>query len=262
MIISHKYKFLFIGLPFSASSAISKELYLQYEGMPLLRKHSLYHEFKKNATKEECDYFVFAVLRNPMEIAITLYEKMRANEKGNFTNPELFTENGGHITKRHRKIFKFIHDKKATFQQYFKKFFSIPYDNLASLTLDNCNYVIRYENIANDYLTALKKAGVENIRPLPVANKTAGKSEDVFGYYTDEIKEKAISVFGPFLEKHNYSFPEGWGEVRPSIKSRVQFRVLGALRKLNQKYFKKQSQKFGLQGTIYGDIQRNKLKDL
>ena len=104
MIISHKYKFLFIGLPFSASSAISKELHLQYEGEPFLRKHSLYHEFKKIATKEEQKYFVFAVLRNPMEIAVTVYEKMKANAKGNFTNPELFTENGGHITKAQRGI--------------------------------------------------------------------------------------------------------------------------------------------------------------
>ena len=30
MIISHKYKFLFIGLPFSASSAITKELHEKY----------------------------------------------------------------------------------------------------------------------------------------------------------------------------------------------------------------------------------------
>ena len=261
MIISHKYKFLFIGLPFSASSAISKELYLQHEGKPLLRKHSLYHEFKKIATKEERDYFVFAVLRNPMEIAVTVYEKMKANAKGNFTNPELFTENGGHITIRQRKMFNFIQDKQATFQQYFKEFFQLPYDNLAGLTFNNCNYVIRYENISEDYLTTLKKAGVENPRPLPVANKTAGKKKDIFGYYTDEIKEKAIFVFGPFLEKYNYSFPEEWGEVRSSIKSRVQFRVLGVLRKLKQKYFKKHTEKFGLQGTIYGDIQRNELKD-
>ena len=123
MIISHKYKFLFIGLPFSASSAISKELHLQYEGEPFLRKHSLYHEFKKAATIEEQKYFVFAVLRNPMEIAVTVYEKMKANAKGNFTNPELFTENGGHITKKHREVFNFIHDKKATFKQYFNQFF-------------------------------------------------------------------------------------------------------------------------------------------
>jgi predicted acetyltransferase len=100
MIISHKYKFLFIGLPFSASSAISKELYLKYDGEPFLNKHSLYHDFKKVAKAEERKFFVFAVLRNPMQIAVTVYEKMKANTKGNFTNPELFLEKGGHITKK------------------------------------------------------------------------------------------------------------------------------------------------------------------
>ena len=60
MIISHKYKFLFIGLPFSASSAISKELHLNYNGEPLLRKHSMYYEFKNLATEDELNYFVFA----------------------------------------------------------------------------------------------------------------------------------------------------------------------------------------------------------
>ncbi|MDA0682636.1 MAG: hypothetical protein O2781_04720, partial [Bacteroidetes bacterium] len=181
--------------------------------------------------------------------------------KGNFTNPELFTENGGHITKQHRDRFHFIQDKNATFQEYFVKFFRNPYDNFSSLTIDNCDHVIRYENITDDYLTALKKAGISNPRPLPVANKTAGKKQDISEYFTDEIKEKAISVFGPFLEKYNYSFPQAWGKVRPSIKSRVQFRLLAILRKLNQQYFKKNTEKFGLQGTIYGDMQRNELKD-
>ena len=116
MIISHKYRFLFIGLPFSASSAINKELHAKYEGLPYLRKHSLYHEFKKVATIKEKKYFVFAVLRNPMEIAVTIYEKMRANAKGNFTNPDLFKENGGHITKNHLLKFNFIQKNNATFR--------------------------------------------------------------------------------------------------------------------------------------------------
>ena len=122
MIISHKYKFLFIGLPFSASSAISKELHLQYKGEPYLGKHSLYHEFEKVATKEEKEYFVFAVLRNPMEIAVTVYEKMRANAKGNFTNYELYKENGGHITKKHREKFNFICNNNASFKNTFLSF--------------------------------------------------------------------------------------------------------------------------------------------
>ena len=45
------------------------------KGKPLLRKHSLYHDFLKVSSKEERKYFVFNVLRNPMEI-VTVYEKM------------------------------------------------------------------------------------------------------------------------------------------------------------------------------------------
>ena len=40
-------------------------------------------------------------------------------------------------------------------------------------------------------MQAMKKTGVKNPRLLPVANKTTGKKEDFFEYYTDEIKEKA-----------------------------------------------------------------------
>jgi hypothetical protein len=260
MIISHKYKFLFIGLPFSASSAISKELHLQYGGEPCLRKHSLYHEFENVARKAELKYFVFAVLRNPMEIAVTVYEKMKANAKGNFTNPELFSENGGHISKQHRERFNYIKDNNSSFQQYFKKFHQKPYDNLSSLTIDNCDFVIRHETISKDYLLALKKAGVSNPKPLPTSNKTAGKKNGILDYYTNDIKEISIAVFGPFLKKYNYSFPEVWGEVKIPLKSKLEFLILGFLRKINQKYFKKHSERIGLKGTIYGDIQRDKLK--
>ena len=260
MIISHKYKFLFIGLPFSASSAISKELHLEYDGEPYLRKHSLYHEFENLATKSELKYFVFAVLRNPLEIAVTVYEKMKENAKGNFTNPELFSENGGHISKQQRQRFNYIKENNSSFQQYFKKFHQKPYDNLSSLTIDNCDFVIRYENLAEDYLLALKKIGVSNPKPLLVANKTLSKNNDLSIYYTNDIKEISIAVFGPFLEKYNYSFPEEWGAVKIPLKSKLEFLVLGVLRKLNQKYFKKTKDKIALEGTIYGDIQRNELK--
>ena len=261
MIISHKHKFLFIGLPFSASSAISKELYLNHQGNAFLRKHSLYHDFKKVATKEEMGYFIFSVLRNPMEIVITVYEKMKENSKGNFTNTDLFIENGGHITKKQRGEFNFIHTKKATFQQYFKRFFKKPYDNFANMTIDNCDYVIRHENMEKDYLTALKKVGIINARPLPIANQTAGKKKDILEYYTDDIKDQAIFVFGPFLDKYNYSFPEKWENANPSIQSIIQFRILGFFRRARHKYFKKRPKKNGAKGSIYRNIQTNMLKE-
>ena len=256
MIISHKYKFLFIGLPFSASSAITKELNAKYEGKPYLRKHSLYYEFIKVATPQEKDYFVFAVLRNPMEIAVTVYEKMKANAKGNFTNSDLFKENGGHITKNHRIRFNYIKDNNATFQEYFLKFHSKPYDNYSSMTIDNCDFVIRHENIVEDYLLALNKVGVEAPFPLPVANKTAGKKNYLSEYYTQEIRKKAIYVFGPFLAKYNYSFPEKWGAINIPLLSTIQFKIMGVFRRVNEKFIKKHSGRKSIFGTIYGDIQR------
>jgi len=256
MIISYKYKFLFIGLPFSASSAITKDLHAKYEGKPYLRKHSLYHEFIKAATPQEKEYFVFAVLRNPMEIVVTVYEKMKANAKGNFTNSDLFKENGGHITKKHRIKFNYITDNNATFQEYFLKFYSNPYDNYSSMTIDNCDFVIRYENIAEDYLLALNKAGVDSPLPLPVANKTAGKRNDLSGYYTEDIRRQAIYVFGPFLAKYNYSFPENWGAINVPLLSAFKFKITGFLRRINEKFIKKYSKRKSISGTIYGDIQR------
>ncbi len=256
MIISHMYKFLFIGLPFSASSAITKELHSKYEGKPYLRKHSLYHEFMKVATKKERDYFVFAVLRNPMEITVTGYEKMKANAKGNFTNPDLFKENGGHITKNQRIRFNYILDNKATFQEYFLKFYSNPYDNYSSMTIDNCDFVIRYENIAEDYLLALNKVGVESPFPLPVTNKTVGKKKYLSEYYTEEIRKKAIYVFGPFLAKYNYFFPKNWGNINIPLSSTIKFNIMSILRKFNEKFIKKHSGRKSMAGTIYGDIQR------
>ena len=88
-------------------------------------------------------------------------------------------------------------------------------------------------------MLALKKAGISNPKPLPVANKTVGKNNDLLTYYTNDIKEISIAVFGPFLEKYNYSFPEEWGAVKIPFKSKLEFLVLGVLRKINQKYFKK-----------------------
>ena len=91
--------------------------------------------------------------------------------------------------------------------------------------------------------------------------KQRRKKGDISEYYTEEIKQEAISVFGPFLEKHNYPFPESWGDARVSKKSRLQFIVLGFLRRINQLYFKKKPRQLSLKGTIYGDMQRKDSKE-
>ena len=78
-------------------------------------------------------------------------------------------------------------------------------------------------------------------------------------YFHNEIKEQAIFVFGPFLKKYNYNFPEEWGDVEVSFLNIIRFRLLGFLRKINEKYIKKHSGRRSIKGTIYGDMQRKNL---
>ena len=258
MIISHKYKFVFIGLPFSASSAISKELYLKYDAKPILQKHSLYYEFLKHASEREKKYFVFAVLRNPMEIVVSIYEKMLNNAGGNYTNKKLYKENGGHITKIQRRKFKYIHEKKANFQQFFLKFHTLPYDNLSSLTLNYCDYIIKYENLDKDYLTALKFCGIKNPTPLPVANKTIGKDASWEKYYLEEIRNHAVYVFGPFMQRYGYDFPKSWEQTKISFYSKILYKLISLLKNIKHTLIKRSNKQLSLEGTIYGDMQRNK----
>ena len=91
---------------------------------------------------------------------------------------------------------------------------------------------------------------------MPVANKTVGKKNDLSEYYTEEIRKQAISVFGPFLAKYNYSFPENWGNINIPLSSTIKFKIMSILRKVNEKFIKKHSGRKSISGSIYGDMQR------
>jgi hypothetical protein len=73
MVISHTYKYLFVELPHTASTAIHQELCENYEGIPIIRKHAPYHEFIRIATAEEKVYFVLSGIRNPLDEAVSIY---------------------------------------------------------------------------------------------------------------------------------------------------------------------------------------------
>ena len=63
------------------------------------------------------------------------------------------------------------------------------------------------------------------------------------------------------MKKYNFKFPESWGKIKVPLSSIILFKALSLARKINQKYFKKTTEKIGLKGTIYGDMQRGRLKN-
>jgi len=231
MVISDTHKYIYVELPLTGSTAVSQELCELYEGKKILKKHARYHEFLKTASPEKQKYFCFSNQRNPMDAIVSEFLKIKNNHKGRYTNPKEWKENGGTILKEKRILYDKIQKTNMTFEQYFKKYFKLPYDNWSSLDHEKFDFIIRFENIQNDFGEALKRLNIQSKRELPQINKTSFK-EDYWKYYTPEIQKRALFVFGPFLKKWGYEFPGEWHSNGPGTLSLFLFSILGSIRKI------------------------------
>jgi hypothetical protein len=205
MIISHKYKYIFIGLPLSGSSAISKELIESYDGQLILKKHSnIPYLLIKNKKIKIKDYFIFGVFRDPTEIDYSHYFKLKNNTKGVYTDPKYLKVNGGNISKKRLRLFDQVTSNHWTFSDYIKRrFISVPYDSDFSVNKKYFNYVIAFNNLPEGFENALLKCGITPIRQLPLYNKTKKKqktlfiptNEEIMKYYSPFIYENSIYVY-------------------------------------------------------------------
>lgn len=244
MIISHKHKYLFVELPHTASTATSKELCENYDGIPILRRNAYYHEFLKIANAEEKTYFVFSCIRNPLDQSVSFYFRLKTNHKANYTNPKRLRKIEGHVTNTDLRKFDYIGNTNADFPTYFKKFYSLkkfyrfPYDNPSRLSHKDFDFIIRFENLQDDFSKVLKLIGIEQKRALPLVNKTSEKRDDFLSHYTPEIYDQARRVFGPFMKKWGYDFPPEWGDNSVPWLSQAHFHILSIIRDLYWRYLK------------------------
>jgi hypothetical protein len=176
MVISQKHRYLFVELPNTASTAIRRELCEHYDGMPILRKHAYYSEFLKIASAEEKTYCVFSCIRNPLDVAVTVYVKYKTNHKGVYTDPEK-TRMHVLLPRAALRRFNFIRSTGADFPTFLKRFYRFPYNDWSSLSHDKFDFVIRFENLQDDFAKVLELIGVEQKRSLPLVNPTQGKGD-------------------------------------------------------------------------------------
>lgn len=230
MIVSRQYEYLFVELPHTASTAISHELCEKYDGVEILHKHAHYHEFLEVATREERNYFVFAGIRNPLDVAVTLYFKKKTNHQGFFTNPIYWRKHGGHVSRSELEVFHFIQEEEADFPTCFKRFYKLPYDSWGSPSPDDFDFIIHYENLQQDFATVLDRLGIEQVRPLPLINKTEDKG-NYLSYYTPDIRDQARRIFGPYMRLWGYDFPSEWEKHYVPWFSQVLFHTLRFFRK-------------------------------
>ena len=243
MIISHKYKYLFVELPLTASTAVSKELRENYDGESILYKHATYHEFLKIASPEEKQYFVFSGMRNPLDQAVSHYFKFLTDYKDQFSDNQKFQRRGIHKLAydfSHMNRYRFIQDSEADFSTFFLKFYKAPYNNWSSLAHDKFDFILRFENLAGDFAKLLEVMRIEPKRPLPSKNRTAAREQDFLSYYdTPELINRAKWVFGPYMKKWGYAFPEAWGDSSISPLQQLEFQFLDIFRNLYWRYIRR-----------------------
>jgi hypothetical protein len=200
---------LFVELPRTGSTAISKELIQNYGGQQILKKHATYRDFLKKASDEEKSYFAFSSIRDPMDKILSLYFKYKTDHR-EYDNPETFRRSNALITNLMQSQYNFVTKNDASFPEFFKRFYFLPYDDWSSLDHRKMDYVIRFENLAEDFETALDRIGLACVRPLPVMNKTASRTRDFTSYYSPNIRRRAEWVFASYYRRWGYKFPEDW----------------------------------------------------
>ncbi len=225
MIISHKYKYIFVELPRTGTTAISKKLVNDFAGESILIKHASLKNFKKIYKDQYKDYFVFSCIRNPLDRTVSLYEKlMKETLYGeNYKSKNIFSLKNIYYSGR----LKFLKSNKS-FEEYFLKFYKLPYDDWSSLDHLKMNYIIRFEHLQADFEKVLNQLNISvEESHIPIVNKTKDKKQYLEYFNSHKIKKRACFVFGSFCEKFDYELPF---DCNNSLMSRALYKTLSPIR--------------------------------
>jgi hypothetical protein len=254
MIISRENRYVFVELPRTGSTAVQKELLHNYAGERILQKHATYRDYLRQASDDEKRFFAFSSIRNPLDDAVSRYYKLKTDHHGRYTDPIRLKYRVGRLGAERLRVGEFpenrklrrrslherlenrkyrsIRDDDLDFSTFFLRFYRAPYDNWSRLDHERLDYVIRFENLEEDFTTVLEMIGLEPKRPLPRLNRTAERPGTFVDEYSPAAIRRATWVFGPYMERWGYELPAGWEDASIHPSSRLAFRALAAPRRL------------------------------
>jgi len=231
MVISDEHKYVFIEHSRSASTAIARELVRKYGGRRILFKHASYDDFTAYANDEQKKYFTFSGLRHPMDIVVSHYTKLRSDHKGRQSNRKWNRKGKGKLRVYFNKsinsvLYRDIVRRDATFPQFFRKFYYLPFTDWSMVSHHKLDFIIRFENLQDDFSELLQKLNLKQKREMRVVNPSEGKAKDFAAYYDDSCIKRAKFVFGPYCQHWEYKLPESWNHQKVSFLSRVAFKFV------------------------------------
>ena len=183
MIISPKYKFVFIATPKTGSTSIHKTLLNCVKDEDLMNNSTVALGDKHISCQQlleqrpQCkNYFKFAFTRNPWDRAVSWYFFSKKSRNTSFKE---FIKTKSNVWRR-----------RGQFQYEFTK---------------KCDFIGKFENLQEDFDTICDKIGIPR-QQLPHKNKTKHKSYTE--YYDEETKSIVAEVFAKDIEYLNYKFGE------------------------------------------------------
>ena len=190
------------------------------------------------ASADEREYFTFSAVRNPLDIAVTRYVRLKDDVQGLYRDPTKVAVRNSLASRIERRIYAWVQRTDADFERFLRRWYLLPYDTWTTLDHDSMDAVIRFESLTADFDATLERIGITRVRALPVRNATPGRDRDWERHYTPGAIRRAIWVFGPYMERWGYAFPESWGAVRVPWWSRVLYRVAHLARSVYWKHFR------------------------
>lgn len=236
MVISTRYKYLFIEHPHTGSTAIARELVTLYDGAPILHKYALYDEFSRWAMGDRNKYHVFASVRHPMDIAVCQFFHFKTNHGGHYTDPDCHKINGGWIDERTLRKYEFVRNSDASFERFIRRVLDKPYVPGYLSHLNRLDDSIRFESIQEDFERVLNNLNIEKVRPLPRVNATKRPGGDFLSFYTRGIRQRAIEALGPMMRLTGYEIPPHWDVTPVRTRTWIRFCVLYAAKSIYARY--------------------------
>ncbi len=236
MIVSDKNRYVFVEVPHTGSTAVSRELGRSYDGVYRARKHATYRDFLRTASPEQRRYLAFAAVRNPLDVAVSRYFLMKMKSRRELGDPAFVARHGSVAQKMDYRIEQWVERTDADFERFLLTWYRLPFDSWTSLDKDRYGKVLRFESLDTDFGEVLTMIGLERAGPLPVANETPGRERDFISYYTPKAMKRAIWVFGPYMEEWGYSFPREWANARVPLWSKVLLRLVRVFRSVYWNY--------------------------
>lgn len=221
MITVKKYKLLFFELPRTGTTSIRNKFLKENIGEihPAIHRHGSISKFKRLNYSEFDDFTIVSCLRNPMDRVLSLYVKLKRDHKNHYSQLALKEKK----TILEKIILRKYHDvqkNNLSFEDYFLKYFNLPYVDWMYFDMSSCDEIIKFENLQEDFTNLVRKYNIDIDEKLPVNNKVNDKPH-FMGFYTPRIQKRAQFVFSIYMKKTGYKFPKDWSPHKESVVQKV-----------------------------------------